>query len=156
MTPHPSHLCKKKQQAKRFLCRVFTILPRRATAYVAARNIFHRPAAFCDPRLFGSEGGGRCVVYDHRRNGARGNLRAVSVCGGPPANGAGTKKGGPSRDRPYVFVAMMPGAQAALGSAAFACAMIAANTPPSFIARSAMTLRSRSTPASFTPCMNCE
>ena len=35
-------------------------------------------------------------------------------------------------------------------------AMIAVNTPPSFIARSAMTLRSSSMPASFTPCMNCE
>jgi len=42
---------------------------------------FHLPAAFCDPRLFGTEGGGRCVVYDHRRSGAKGNLRAVSDSG---------------------------------------------------------------------------
>ncbi len=66
-----------------------------------------------------------------------------------------TKKGGPVGTA-LVSFALAKKRQAALGSAAFACAMIAVNTPPSFIARSAMTLRSRSMPASFTPCMNCE
>ena len=32
--------------------------------HICRRTIyFHRPAAFCDPRLIGSEGGGRCVVF---------------------------------------------------------------------------------------------
>jgi len=65
------------------------------------------------------------------------------------------KKGGPDGTA-LVSFAWLKKRQAALGSAAFACAMIAVNTPPSFIARSAMTLRSSSIPASFTPCMNCE
>lgn len=68
---------------------------------------------------------------------------------------ARTKKGGPDGTA-LVSFAWLKKRQAALGSAAFACAMIAVNTPPSFIARSAMTLRSSSIPASFTPCMNCE
>ena len=42
------------------------------------------------------------------------------------------------------------------GSAALACSMMAPKTLPSFMARSAITLRSSSIPASFTPCMNCE
>jgi hypothetical protein len=66
-----------------------------------------------------------------------------------------TKKGGPDGTA-LVSFAWLKKRQAALGSAAFACAMIAVNTPPSFIARSAMTFRSSSIPASFTPCMNCE
>jgi hypothetical protein len=45
-------------------------------------------------------------------------------------------------------------AQAACGSAAFAWAIIAEKAAPSFIAISASTFRSSSTPASFSPCMN--
>lgn len=66
----------------------------------------------------------------------------------------GTKKGGPIGTA--LFHCVLVKRYAAWGSAAFACAMIVANTPPSFIARSAMTFRSSSIPASFTPCMNCE
>jgi hypothetical protein len=53
---------------------------------------------------------------------------------------------------PYLFRCW----RAYAGSAALAWAITALNTPPSFMARSAMVLRSSSMPASFTPWMNCE
>lgn len=42
------------------------------------------------------------------------------------------------------------------GIASLACLMIVPNMALSFMARSAIILRSNSIPASFTPCMNCE
>jgi hypothetical protein len=152
-----------------------------ATAPILRR--FARAGSFLRPTAFRNGRGGDGFHWNHCRSGAEREFRAAcsfgmgrgaalewellyplpsgesfkAAIGRPPTSRSqrSNEKGRPRRDRPF-SCRPTEKRQAALGSAAFAWAMMAVKTAPSFIARSAMTLRSSSMPASFTPCMNCE